>query len=474
VPIDQRPATGRSVLVRHGVLVRHKKSLMAMTASLALLAGLASSAEAFPFDWPFNPYPQPNVTRHRATPVARPARSAVAKPEAAEEVREKPAAKEKDKSATKETPADVAAKAKGVLTIAISLNKQQLTLYSDGMPIARSHVSTGTPGHQTPTGVFSIIQKDRWHHSNLYGDAPMYFMQRITWSGVAMHQGITPPNPASHGCIRLPEAFARQLWGITKLGVRVIITHGEVTPAAISNGHLFTRRLEPLEAKRETIESSAKVVESAYNALGAAGRKREPATKASKSGDTALDAMAYAVVNQHEPATSSEVVRSAYDNFDLSNARRTKSVPAGTGVAEVRPLKPGPISVFISRAEGKLFVRKGFEPIFSAPVTFEQPDRPLGTHVFTALALNDDDTMRWNVVTVPTGWTKPSGKSKNAEPATVGRPSTAAEALERVSIPQEAADRISELMSAGASLIISDQGLGPETGTGTDFIVLTR
>jgi hypothetical protein len=168
------------------------------------------------------------------------------------------------------------------------------------------------------------------------------------------------------------------------------------------------------------------------------------------------------------------VVKSAYDSFDLSNARRTKSLPAGTGVAEIRPLKPGPISVFISRKEGKLFVRKGFEPLFNVPVTFEQPDRPLGTHVFTALALNDDDTMRWNVVTVPTGWTKPSGKVKNAEPAVVGKPSTAAEALERVTIAQDAIDRISELMSAGASLIISDQGLGPETGTGTDFIVLTR
>jgi hypothetical protein len=469
VPIDLRPAMG------HRVLFRHKKALMAMTASLALLAGLASSADAFPFDWPSNAFPQPNFGRQRAI-TARPAKPAVTVAE-----REKSA--DKDKAATKETPADVAAKAKGVLTIAISLNKQQLTLYSDGVPIARSHVSTGTPGHQTPTGVFSIIQKDRWHHSNLYGDAPMYFMQRITWSGVAMHQGVVPPHPASHGCIRLPEAFARQLWGITKLGVRVIITHGEVTPAAIANGRLFARRLEPLEAKREPGdssakgESSAKIVESAYNALAssaAAGQKREPATQTSKSGDPALDAMAYAVVNQREPATSSEVVRSAYDNFDLSNARRTKSLPAGTGVAEIRPLKPGPISVFISRKEGKLFVRKGFDPIFNAPVTFAQPDRPLGTHVFTALALNDDDTMRWNVVTIPTGWTKPSGKGKSVEPVAVGKPSTAAEAIERVTIPQDAIDRISELMSAGASLIISDQGLGPETGTGTDFIVLTR
>src|SRR5262249_59438228 len=79
---------------------------------------------------------------------------------------------------------------------------------------------------------------------------PMYYMQRITWSGVAMHQGVVPSGPASHGCIRLPEAFARQLWGITKLGVRVIVTRGgEVTPAAIADDRLFT--FKPAEPKSE-------------------------------------------------------------------------------------------------------------------------------------------------------------------------------------------------------------------------------
>ena len=152
--------------------------------------------------------------------------------------REKTAAKEK------ESAQDLAPKAKGLLSVIISINKQQLTLYSDGQPIAHSRVSTGVPGRDTPTGVFSVIQKDRWHRSNLYGDAPMWFMQRITWSGVAMHQGIVPNQPASHGCIRLPEAFARQMWGITKLGVRVIIAHSEVTPVAISHARLFTLKRE--------------------------------------------------------------------------------------------------------------------------------------------------------------------------------------------------------------------------------------
>ena len=446
--IGQRPATG----LRVSFQPRHV--LIGLTASIVLLAAFVSSASAqfFPFGWGGPWGGQPQYRSHGASRPARPA----ARP-AASVAPANPVASEREKPAAKETPPDPASKGNGVLTIAISLNKQQLTVYSDGVAVERSHVSTG---RQTPTGVFSIIQKDRWHHSE-NGDSP--YMQRITWSGIGMHQG-APTGPASPGSIRLPEALARQLWGMTKVGTRVIITNGEVTPAAISNGRLFARRQEP-ESR-----SPAKIVESGHNALATTGRKRDPARPTSKSGDPSLDAMAYA----REPATSSEVVRSTYDSFDLSRARRTKAAAPGGAVAEIRPLRPGPISVFISRKEGMLFVRKGFEPIFNSPVTFAQPDRPLGTHVFTALDLNDDDSVRWNVVTVPTGWIRSSGRAGGAELASVGKPSTAVEAIDRVTIPREAVDRISELMSVGASLIISDEGLGPETGTGTDFTVITR
>ena len=147
-----------------------------------------------------------------------------------------------------------------------------------------------------------------------------------------------------------------------------------------------------------------------------------------------------------------------------------------------RPLKPGPIAVFISRKEGKLFVRKGFAPVFDVPVTIAQPEQPLGTHVYTALAVNEDNaTLRWTVVTVPNNTAAAAKKpqaGKKGEPVVAGAPtlppSTAAGALDRITIPEEALDRIAELMSPGASLVISDQGLGGETGNGTDFIVLTR
>ena len=86
------------------------------------------------------------------------------------------------------------------------------------------------PGHPTPIGLFSVIGKERWHHSNIYCGAPMPFMQRITWSGVAMHSGVVPGYPASHGCIRLPAAFAPQLWGMTKMGARVVVARRETIP----------------------------------------------------------------------------------------------------------------------------------------------------------------------------------------------------------------------------------------------------
>jgi len=417
-----------------------------MTASAALLAGLTSASAL-----PLNVAPAaPQVEAGR--PVVKPNRQLVA-------------SREKSPAKAKANTDDVAAKAKGLLSVIISIDKQRLTLYSDGQPIAYSRVSTGVPGHPTPTGVFSVIQKDRWHHSNIYSNAPMYFMQRITWSGVAMHEGVVPNHPASHGCIRLPGAFARQMWGITKLGVRVIITHGEVTPVAVSNERLFTLKREPAEPKGEAQAKLPETTGGTSNAfelaqLSAARRDGRASNTTvldvSKPLAPALDAMAFALGTPRE-TTGPEFK------------------------PEPKPLKPGPIAVFISRKEGKIYVRKGFEPVFDAPVTFEDPNRPLGTHVFTALAVNGDNTtLRWNVVSMPGAGSPPvkkPAKGKRVEtPAApvVGPASNATEALDRVTIPQDALERISELMSPGASLIISDKGLGGETGKGTDFIVLTR
>jgi lipoprotein-anchoring transpeptidase ErfK/SrfK len=441
-----------------------------MTASAALLTGLASSANAVPLIMQSGLAPQPEAARS-----AKPKSTVLAS---------------RDKAATKPKESeDVAAKAKGVLTVVVSISKQQLTLYSDGRPIAHSRVSTGVPGHATPTGVFSVIQKDRWHRSNIYDNAPMFYMQRITWSGVAMHQGVVPNGPASHGCIRLPEAFARQMWGITKLGVRVIVTYGDVTPVAVSNDRLFALKRDTPEVKPSTPEtevSSADKIRATYGVLETAqlqsGKGNTTASDASKSpwdtakpGDRALDAMAYAIGAPRESAVTATDPKPASD----AGKSRVANTATNTTVDELRPLKPGPVSVFISRKEGKLFVRKGFEPVFDVPVTFERPDQPLGTHVFTALSFNDDNTtLRWNVMSMPGGGSAPVKKAEKGKKVEVAVPtmptSNATDALNRVTIPQDAIDRISRLMSPGASLIISDKGISGETGKGTDFIVLTR
>jgi len=118
---------------------------------------------------------------------------------------------------------EAAGKPQGPLVIAVSINRQQLKIYDANGFFAQSPVSSGMAGHATPMGVFSVIQKQRLHHSNIYSNAPMPYMQRITWSGIALHAGVLPGYPASHGCIRLPLAFAKKLYGITGLGTPVYI-----------------------------------------------------------------------------------------------------------------------------------------------------------------------------------------------------------------------------------------------------------
>jgi len=130
--------------------------------------------------------------------------------------------------------------AKGPLTLVISIGNQSVSVYDGDKRVARAPVSTGKRGHRTPTGIFSIIQKRRQHYSNLYRGASMPFMQRITWSGIALHAGALPGYPASHGCIRLPYSFARDLFKLTTMGDRVIVTSGNVTPSMISHGNLFS------------------------------------------------------------------------------------------------------------------------------------------------------------------------------------------------------------------------------------------
>jgi hypothetical protein len=349
----------------------------------------------------------------------------------------------------------------GPLIIAVSIGSQHVTVYDNGSAIATAPVSTGMQGRPTPTGVFSVIGKEIFHRSNLYSNAPMPYMQRITWSGVALHAGVLPGYPASHGCIRLPPEFAIRLWGMTRLGARVVVTRNDVTPFEIDHPRLAALALPPSD-----VAAGAVVVPVLHSDDGPA----------------------------HAASSSLPIERLAGDDRPVE-LRPALDVEGPFGPEEPVPLpharpadaamRAGPISLFVSRKEGKLFVRKGFEPIFDVPVTIARRDQPLGTHVFTAGRHPDGaDGLRWLAVSIldrPVAQPQPvpvKGKprpaEKPAEPSAEALRHAAAEALDRIALPQEALDRIIPLMTPGASLMIADQGLGEETGKETDFIVVTH
>src|SRR6516225_1128085 len=332
---------------------------------------------------------------------------------------------------------------KGPLQIIVSIADQQLSLYDNGALIARSSVSTGVQGHPTPLGVFSVIGKERWHRSNIYSGAPMPYMQRITWSGIALHAGVVPGHPASHGCIRLTNDFAIRLWHLAKRGTRVIIASHDVRPVEIANSHLFVSKPK---AASVSPESSAVTVADNDN-------KTAPA--------------------------SHEALLSSAETPEVANLLIPESIPQGAA-----PQRVVPISVFVSRKLSKLFVRQGFTPLFDVPVKIQNPEEPLGTHVFTLMEPQDEGSaVRWSLVSIPEqGMSADSikqrkaPKQQNVETAPPATPlsDNANTALDRIEIPQDAIQQISELLTPGSSLIISDYGLSSETGPYTDFIVLTH
>ena len=516
-------------------------------AAWGCLVGWASSADAAmpgmgaPYGWYDGWYAPP--------PAARPARKARVAPT------------RKDKAEPKKD-AGFGQMPKGPLQIVVSIGTQKVTLFSKGVRVAQGPVSTGVPGHPTPTGVFSIIEKDRYHHSNLYSNAPMPYMQRITWSGVALHEGVLPGYPASHGCIRMSHDFAQKLWPITNLGVRVIVAHHEIAPVEFEHPKLFAPKPRPpapaiamdgrpdgRDVAPAIVLAQAAIPDAAIDAIDAAP-PAEATTPASPAADAATEtAMPPAeMTGPREEVVATEAQRQggsqAGDEAKASDlpelirsmevaapalpsdggdtpetpqgsepAAPAQMVPAvaapqpaeaapGSDVVKpaptVDPAKPaaplikpaeqptkrtGQVAVFVSRKEQKIFVRQGFVPLFDMPIVIDQPDQPLGTHVFTAMEVTDNGGgMRWNVMTVPS---EPSAsaeqrdarKKSNDAPKPAARskpPATAAEALNRIHIPQEAADRIGEILIPGSSLVVSDEGLGRETGRYTEFIVLSR
>jgi hypothetical protein len=326
----------------------------------------------------------------------------------------------------------------------VALSEQHVTIYDAEGKLLRAPVSTGQTGYETPAGIYSILEKNREHYSNLYDDASMPFMQRITWSGIALHAGDLPGYPASHGCIRLTHDFAVRLWHLTKRGTRVIIAHDDIRPEEIGNAQLFVPKPKVALATPQL------------------GTTTQPVS------DTVT-----------ANATVTPLVANAKEQ---ENVKADAKAPDVTS-AGAAPKKGASISVFVSRKLSKLFVRQGFVPVFDAPVSIKDAAEPMGTHVFTAMEFqNDGAAVRWTVVTVPEKSSHsqripPKSQKGHAQQTIKTVPPTpdkANAALNRIEIPKETAERIAELLTPGSSLIISDYGISDETGADTDFIVLTR
>lgn len=439
----------------------------------------------------------------------------------------------------------------GPIVAIISLADQRIHVYDGDNLLAQSKVSTGSRGYRTPTGVFSVIQKRRYHESNIYSGAPMPWMQRITWSGIALHGGVVPGYPASHGCVRLTYDFAPKMWDMTKVGARVIVSPRDVAPVAIVHPRLPAPALTPMTpnvaASDQNVRSVAVEVASGEQGRGrvdttagqadvtaaivAAGQRETPMQRARAAKAKALagakatqaamkSALATARATSAQARAASAGLRKARMKVASAerrlaaaerasksavqanaNARAVKAetdaraglVAAQEALPEVAVLEAiqarigldsareamdataaynraadalkswarglDPISVFVSRREGRIFVRQGLAPLFDGAVIIRDPDQLLGTHVFTAVAEEEGGArLRWSVVTIPNADTNRK----------------AAEALDRVDIPPEIGAKIADRLWVGASLIISDQGLSGETGFGTDFVVLTK
>jgi hypothetical protein len=432
-------------------------------------------------------------------------------------------------------PSSTARTANAPLIAVISLNSQRVTVYSARGKMLEASVSTGKPGYETPAGIYSILQKRRDHYSNLYNDAAMPFMQRLTWSGIALHAGDLPGYPASHGCIRMPYDFAGQLFGLTKRGMRVLVTRHDMSPVDFAHPALFKPaavKLAPAEeqafgnlhlsstqngaqlvnasvapaltrrslaaAKEAAAEAAAKKADEARRAAGRAERNAEAFEDALDTAESAKRRAAariaeaellsgnsaFAQEMKDIKAKAQERLAAAQAQIDaiyaegkaqIDAARAARAEAKAAEAAKVAAQKEAalaagvPVSVFISRKTQRLYVRRAFEPLFESEVTISKPSAAIGTIVFTATNWTDDDAeLRWIALSMSP---QPgSGPRQRGEPAQTSPDATKA-ALDRISIPQDAVDRISELISPGSSLIISDEGLSKETGDATDFIV---
>jgi len=473
------------------------------------------------------------------------------------------------------------------MTLVVSVGAQKVDIYRGTNLVTTSAVSTGTAEHPTMIGAFSIIEKQRWHHSNIYSGAPMPWMNRITWSGTALHAGVVPGYPASHGCIRLTYAFAPKLFQMTSVGDNVIISRGRPKPTLVEHPNLFQPlptpnppvmteedHIAPVQAVSSPLpamaaaaspvilasaESSTTVESNAQVAAATAGTHSQAEHPAAGPDDAASDpnrihaitpdvgddarthavpdpaANAVGVVTEKNIASAVAAVPSpAAVPAKLAPADQASVPPAaakvdaGIAAAAMQAAEPrseAPLRILLTRRTqrdriigvqqiftstgylpqqefdgtlgkatitaikafqkangmpgtgaftdelvkkvyevagkgeppaGHLFVRQDRSRVFDTPVGLRDPDQPLGTHVYTALKFAPGDTKaRWMTLDV--------------------QDNAGAGPLDRIEIPDDVRQDISERLTPGSTLIIADTSINSANlPKGGDFVVLSK
>jgi len=380
------------------------------------------------------------------------------------------------------------------LQILVSKSDQSLALYENGEIIATSKVSTGKAGHETPSGIFSILEKRKYHESNIYSAAPMPFMQRLTWSGIALHEGKVPNYPASHGCVRLPSKFAKSLFGDTRTGVHVIITDRPVSLRFVQHPALFSPRDDTDDGK--LLLSDVELRPASFDAaLGAVEVAVNEKTQAIKSTAKAREPSPLRILitrrGERERVMDIQTVltRLGFDAGSADGYAGEMTISAINGFKRWKGLKTsGPLltdafvaALYASAGEdhpptGQIMVRQDFKPLFEAAIDIKDPEVALGTHFFEAVSVDRAaGTAEWNGVTLdnhlPAAARKRLGITVTEAPGGFDQLSAV---LSRLDIPQDIRARIEQELSSGSSITVSDLSHQMETGSGTDFITVTK
>ena len=499
--------------------------------------------------------------------------------------------------------------ADGPLLMLVSLNQQRMYVYDSNGFVVQTRVSSGRTGHETPVGIYSIIEKKVDHTSNIYLDAKMPHMQRLTMTGIALHGGIIPGYPASGGCVRLPFEFARRFFNMTDISQRVVIAPDVQSPIEFTHPLLFAalpsvaedmlpgKRAETTgdkaikigvdvaesllgvssahaatEPQGRTLEGAAEARRAErqrlVDAIGAASDRRTAASESDKAAvkgladarnaaksargeaaklSRAAENAAYAQKSQEralksiqtriekssskmradklaelqaqEAAAKEKIAPLTADAASAAEAAKAADEAAKTAEAaldeaqakvkaakteikdaasaeaaakaavvkfdRVEANRELPVSMFISSKTGMIHIRQGFEKVLDLQAEIVNPDVPLDTFVFTAVAWKDDTKtdLKWTATEVSEhssgilGYGKGSERKKGAvEEAKLPTQTDAQRAtqtLDRIKIPKEASDWISEVMKPGSTLIVSsyDMARSETRYAGTDFVV---